>query len=144
MFSIVRLTDDDFYNKKVHEGDSGIDVFFTEDQIIYSQTFSTIIKLGIKCALTVGNESSSYLLMPRSSISKTPLRMSNSFGLIDAGYRGELMVKVDNLSEDDFEVKKGTSLFQLVGPTFKQCKFQLVDSLDNTTRGEGGFGSTGI
>lgn len=130
-----------YQNLSTHEGDSGIDVFFAEDQIIEGGSLASTIKLGIRCSLDL-NGPSSYMLMPRSSISKTPLRMSNSFGLIDSGYRGELMIKVDNLAET-FIIKKGTSLFQLVAPHFQQCRIQLVSELSETDRGEGCFGSTG-
>ncbi|SCO72758.1 deoxyuridine 5'-triphosphate nucleotidohydrolase, putative [Plasmodium vivax] len=84
----------------------------------------------------------SYLLFPRSSISKTPLRLANSIGLIDAGYRGELIAALDNTSEEEYLIKKNDKLVQLVSFTGEPLSFELVDELDETSRGEGGFGST--
>jgi len=81
--------------------------------------------------------------MPRSSISKTPLRLSNSIALIDAGYRGEIMAAVDNIKDDIFYIKKGQRLFQLVSMDGSPINLELVNELTQTTRGEGGFGSTG-
>lgn len=86
-----------------------------------------------------------YLIFPRSSMgAKTPLRLANSIGLIDADYRGNLKLCLDNLSDKPFVVEQGMRLVQLVQFTGRPFKtFQLVDSLNETERGEGGFGSTG-
>ena len=81
--------------------------------------------------------------MPRSSISKTPLRQCNSIGLIDAGYRGEIMAAVDNIKDKPFTLETGQRLFQLVAMDGSPIHFELVDELTETDRGEGGFGSTG-
>ena len=82
--------------------------------------------------------------MPRSSIPKTPLRLSNSIGLIDAGYRGELQAPLDNISDENYLVKAGTRLFQIVNPDLSTfSSINIVDKLSETDRGEGGFGSTG-
>jgi dUTP pyrophosphatase len=84
----------------------------------------------------------SYYLYPRSSISKTPLRMSNSIGIIDAGYRGNIIAKVDNISNKDYEIKKDTRLFQICDPCLDNIQIKIVDNLSETTRGNAGFGST--
>ena len=76
-------------------------------------------------------------------ISKTPLRLSNSIGLIDGGYRGEIMASCDNIKDFIFDIKKGDRLFQLVATDNSPISYQLVDGLSNTSRGSGGFGSTG-
>ncbi len=122
-----------------HDGDAGIDLFVTEDQIIEAGETARI-HLGICCENT---ENKPYLLMPRSSIAKTPLRLCNSIGLIDGGYRGEIMAAVDNIKDEDYKIEKGQRLFQLVAMDGSPIKFELVDKLTDTTRGEGGFGSTG-
>ena len=88
-------------------------------------------------------DNKAYYLFPRSSISKTPLRLSNSIGLIDAGYRGELIGMVDNIYDKDFQVKRGERYFQLVAVDSSPVEFELVDELSVSSRGEGGFGSTG-
>jgi dUTP pyrophosphatase len=86
----------------------------------------------------------SYYLYPRSSMgAKTPLRLSNSVGIIDAGYRGNLIGIVDNLSSSDFVIEPNTRLFQICSPVLAPTTFQLVNSLSDTSRGGGGLGSTG-
>jgi len=84
----------------------------------------------------------SYYLYPRSSISKTPLRMSNSTGIIDAGYRGNIIAKLDNISNEEYKIEKGTRLFQICSPSLDEIELKVVDKLSITTRGTGGFGST--
>ena len=81
--------------------------------------------------------------MPRSSISKTPIRLCNSVGLIDAGYRGEIMAAVDNIKQEDYTISAGQRLFQIVAMDGSPLSFELVDELSTTSRGAGGFGSTG-
>ncbi len=122
-----------------HDGDAGLDLFVINEQTI-SGGESTLIHLEIACETEEGRP---YLLMPRSSIAKTPLRLSNSIGLIDGGYRGEIMAAVDNIKEDAYTVEPGQRLFQLVSMDGSPIHFELVESLSDTTRGEGGFGSTG-
>lgn len=122
-----------------HDGDAGIDLFVIKDQTIESGE-TAVIHLGIACENV---DLKPYLLMPRSSIAKTPLRLCNSVGLIDAGYRGEIMAAVDHIKDVAYSVKKGQRLFQLVAMDGSPIQFKLVAELTETTRGEGGFGSTG-
>ena len=122
-----------------HEGDAGLDLFIIEKQLIKPGETSRI-KLGISCE---NMDQKPYLLMPRSSISKTPLRLCNAIGLIDAGYRGEIMAAVDNIKQKSYQVEKGQRLFQLVSMDGGPIYFELVDVLSSSERGEGGFGSTG-
>jgi dUTP pyrophosphatase len=134
-----------FYKEhtSAYEGDSGIDLFFPETVSIPSSYTSTIIGLDISCRMLDedGNEVS-YWLLPRSSIAKTTLRMSNSVGLIDASYRGEIKVPVDNLGPDK-EIMHGDRLFQIAAPNLAQVRVKLVAHLDDTERGSQGFGSSG-
>jgi dUTP pyrophosphatase len=127
-----------------NEGDSGLDLFFTESiTILPHQT--KLINLHIKCEAmdeTNNEVSQSYYLYPRSSISKTPLRMANSVGIIDAGYRGNILVAVDNISDTSYTVHEGDRLFQICSPTLRPIHYELVNVLSETERGSGGFGST--
>jgi dUTP pyrophosphatase len=122
-----------------HAGDAGLDLFIMEDLIIPAGATSPL-KLQISCETDTGQP---YYLIPRSSISKTPLRMSNSIGLIDGGYRGEIIAMVDNIKTADYTVSAGDRLFQLVAMDGAPITFELVEELSETTRGSGGFGSTG-
>ena len=126
-------------HKHFHEGDAGLDLYILEDQIIKAGDTAKI-KLGISCENTDGK---GYFLFPRSSISKTPLRLANSIGLIDGGYRGEIMAVCDNIKDKDYSVLKGERLFQLVSSDLSKVKFEIVNALSKTTRGSGAFGSTG-
>ena len=122
-----------------HDGDAGLDLYVLED-INFNPGETKAIKLGISCEPEDGK---AYYLFPRSSISKTPLRMANSIGLIDGGYRGEIMAMCDNIKTECHTVKKGQRLFQLVATDSSPITYELVESLEMTTRGTGGFGSTG-
>ena len=137
------------YNK----GDSGLDLFVPEDiEVKCGET--VFVDLQIKCELLdKENKNISYYLYPRSSISKTPLILANSVGIIDAGYRGNIKAAVkyipsfDDIRYNDrptYTIKKGTRLFQLCSPDLKELKFKLTNTLSETSRGEGGFGSTGL
>ncbi len=127
-----------------NEGDSGLDLFFTEDINLNPNEFGRCVSFKIKTAMTDENGNYlSYYLYPRSSISKTPIRMANSVGIIDSGYRGELMVCLDNHSSDSYIIKKNTRLFQICSPDLKPFNLELVSELNDTDRGDGGFGSTG-
>ena len=122
-----------------HDGDAGLDLFVINEQTI-SAGKTTLIHLQIACENT---ENRPYLVMSRSSIGKTPLRLANAVGLIDAGYRGEIMAVVDNIKTEDYTVEPGQRLFQLVAMDGSPIHFELVEELSDTTRGGGGFGSTG-
>ena len=122
-----------------HDGDAGLDLFVIHKQII-DPGETAKIHLQIACE---SEEYLPYLLMPRSSISKTPLRLSNSIGLIDPGYRGEIIAVVDNIKLEPFTAKPKQRLFQLVAMNGSPIHFSLVDQLSDTSRGTGGFGSTG-
>ena len=85
-----------------------------------------------------------YYVYPRSSIYKTPLRLANCTGIIDAGYRGELMAVFDNISDEGYELKPYTRLLQACSPDLSPFSVVIVNKdFDTTTRGEGGLGSTG-
>jgi len=141
-----------------HTEDSGLDIFCPEDVSVPAGE-STIVHLGIACEAYKNQEDKEngrncgYYLYPRSSISRTPMRLANSVGIIDAGYRGELMATVDNINpkknydgtiNEPFIIEKGKRLFQICAPDLLPFEhIELVDTLSSSSRGEGGFGSTG-
>ena len=133
-----------------HPGDSGFDLFTVEDINVEAGKISHIIDLQISCEAFHSKEEKdkgniSYYLYPRSSMgARTSLRLANSVGIIDAGYRGTLKAIVDNIdSENKVIISKGTRLFQLCSPTLEPITYEVVEQLSETTRGEGGLGSTG-
>lgn len=119
------------------EGDAGIDLIAA---YAYAQDFNQITYgTGIAVEIPEGHVG---LIFPRSSISKTGLRLSNSVGVIDSGYRGEIMVKFD-IIEGDKAYSLGDRICQLVILPYPQVVLNNVAELSTTDRGEGGFGSTG-
>lgn len=83
------------------------------------------------------------LLVPRSSMSKTPLRCANSVGVIDADYRGELSIVYENVSCKDYEVARGDRIAQLIIVPIAIVDVEEAQTLSETERGVGGYGSTG-
>lgn len=125
------------YNNAINNQDCGLDIPLPHDISIPACSQAFPIHLGIKTA-----SSSGYMLVPRSSISNVPIRLSNSIGIIDKNYRGELIAKVDNISKDWVNLEAGKCYFQIVSFDGTLPEMQLSNSLDETMRGEGGFGST--
>ena len=129
--------------------DSGFDIPLLAQNIDLSQKV-VCFSLGIKVAAMLGDSPAPCLLLPRSSIYKSPFRLCNSIGLIDAGYRGEVKAMVDNLDRKDetsLRAEAGNRLFQLCQHNFLPwTKIVITDDLPAATdsRGSGGFGSTGL
>lgn len=121
---------------RVNEGNCGLDIPCPMNLTVPPGVKGFKIHLGVKV-----QPEHHFWLVPRSSISKTPLRMSNSIGLIDVSFRGELIFVVDNISTRTFDVLKGTRLCQIVSMTGSNIMFDF-GSVNKTNRGSGGFGST--
>jgi dUTP pyrophosphatase len=135
-------------HKTIHIGDSGIDLFIPENYDNLEQNKTYFISHEIICWMTDNsNNLVSYYLYPRSSLSKTALRMANSVGIIDSGYRGHIISAIDTLPNRDnplYLINKHTRLFQICAPNLSQIKLVVEDEIEqNTTRGSDGFGSTG-
>lgn len=124
-----------------HDTDAAADLYAMEDTILQGNTKGNKIRTGVKIQLPEGWLA---MILPRSSIgAKTPLRLSNSVGLIDSGYRGELGVLYDNISDDPYEIKAGDRIAQLLVMPSYRFQAKVVDILTASDRGEGGFGSSG-
>lgn len=138
----MTLTADAQIPSYAHEEDAAADLYAAETVTLPAHSLSNKIATGIKIALPEGWMA---IIVPRSSIgAKTGLRLSNSIGIIDNLYRGELGVLYDNISDSDYTINKGDRIAQLLIMHSYQFKPQVVDTLDETTRNEGGFGSTGV
>lgn len=130
--------------------DSGYDLFTPETTTINSGV-SSRISLQIKCALVYHTYKTEkpcgFYLYPRSSTgTKTPLRLANSVGIIDSGYRGEIQVAFDNISNRSYTAQVGSRLVQICSPTLEPFVVTVLDDeskLGETIRDSGGFGSTG-
>ena len=162
------------HNQKImndpHFFDAGFDLFLPNNMNFYMpgrmETNVNKVDFKVKCCAKVcmlDNENptnksyfSGFYTHPRSSLSKTPLRLANSTGIIDAGYRGNLIGMFDcfwsteasNLTSSDFCSAKFTRLLQICAPSLMPIFVEIVDSAEelgpNTSRGGGGIGSTGI
>lgn len=128
-----------YEKKKNYKGDVGFDLYITET-IIVAGNSTILIGLGIYCESV---DNLAYELRCRSSIYKTPIRLSNSVGTIDANYRGEIMAAIDNIRSEDYTINKGDRLFQLVYGDGRGIEPEYVDELTTTNRNSNGFGSTG-
>lgn len=126
-----------------HAGDAGIDLFIPRNNVVPANARGFVIDHEISCCMISQGAQCSYYLYPRSSLAKTPLRVANSVGIIDSGYRGSVMALVDNMSDQPFSLVEGTRLFQICSPFLSGLRLKLVDSLPDSTRGTGGIGSTG-
>jgi dUTP pyrophosphatase len=129
---------------------SGFDIFFLSDQSFYGID-SKMVDFGIKCKMqlfdTINNQSrpTGFYLYPRSSISKTPLTLANQVGIIDSGYRGNIIGAFRMLSTGTWTANRYDRLLQICAPNLEPFLVQIVDqnNFEETTRGSGGFGSTG-
>ncbi len=101
-----------------------------------------LIPTGLHIALPAGYEAQ---VRPRSGLAlKHGLTVLNSPGTVDADYRGEIGVVLINLSQDEFVVEDGERIAQLVIARHEQAEFEIAEVLDETERGEGGYGHTGV
>ena len=143
------------YKKRVNvEGDAGVDLYFPENVILPPHSLGTLVDFNIQTEMILDLDlpedvdmeipNISFILTPRSSIYKTPLRQSNSIGVIDSGYRGNLMVPIDNHSDEYYQIERGTRLFQVIEPGLRPIRIELVKTLSDTKRGTSGLGSTGV
>ena len=145
-----------------HEGDSGIDLYLP-DEISFLPGETKLVNLKVKCQMidNMTENLVSYYLYPRSSISKTPLSLANSVGIIDAGYRGDIMAALKyelttthlleinetgklDLVKNKFTLGAGTRIVQICSGDLSPVNIKLTSNLTETSRGSGGFGSTGI
>lgn len=101
-----------------------------------------LIGTGLHIALPEGFEAQ---IRPRSGLAlKHGITVLNSPGTVDADYRGEIKVLLINLSDTDFVINSGERIAQMVIARHEQAVFEAVDELDETERGEGGYGHTGV
>ncbi len=113
-----------------------------EEPITLKPMQRRIVPTGLFMALPVGFEAQ---VRPRSGLAaKKGITLLNTPGTIDADYRGEIGVILVNLSEEDFIINDGERIAQMVIARHERVDWQEVDSLDQTERGAGGFGSTGV
>lgn len=121
---------------------AGMDVRAAIDSpVVLKPLERALVPTGLRIALPAGFECQ---VRPRSGLAaRHGITVLNSPGTIDADYRGEIKVILVNLSAEEFTIEPGERIAQLVIARHETVEWKLVDTLDETSRGEGGFGSTG-
>ena len=135
-------------NKKVitpkykTDGSSGVDLSaFLDKEVVIKPNSSELIPTGLQVAIP---EELEIQIRPRSGLAaKESIGVLNSPGTIDSDYRGELKIILFNHGKEDFIINNGDRIAQMVLVPIVKMEFEEVDSLPNTVRGQGGFGSTG-
>ena len=130
--------------------DAGFDLF-SPLPFVFEGKLVNKVDFEIKCSANIvkkdGNSyPSGFYLYPRSSLSKTPLQLANSVGIIDSGYRGNIIGAFLNWSDETYIMDSYSRPVQITAPDLCPILVEMVDSVDelgSTERGEGGFGSTG-
>ena len=122
---------------------AGVDLRANIDEPVELKPLNrALIPTGLHIALPEGYEAQ---IRPRSGLAiKKGITCLNTPGTIDADYRGEVGVILINLSDETFIVNPGERIAQMIINKFEQAEFELVEELDETERGEGGFGHTGV
>lgn len=122
-----------------HPGDAGMDLYSVEDLVIGPGERRSV-PTGIAIALPDGYVS---LVWDKSGVSHK-FGVKTLGGVLDSGYRGEYLIGLVNLGQADFEIKKGQKIAQLLIQKVEHPEIEVVETLDETSRGTGGFGSTGV
>lgn len=138
---ILKLNEAAIIPRYSHPGDAGLDLFSIEDrEILPGET--ELINTGIAIALPLGTEAQ---IRPRSGLAlKHSITVLNSPGTIDAGYRGEIRIILINHGKKPFQVTSRMRIAQMVIAPIIKAKVTVVSVLDDTSRTDEGFGSTGL
>lgn len=121
-----------------HPGDAGLDLYAAHNAIVTGETM--LIPTGVAVAVPDGHVG---LVCPRSGLSKYGVTVANAPGVVDSGYRGEVMVRLTTTSKNPYRVHRGDRIAQLLIIPIARPEVNVVLDLDGTERGTGGFGSTG-
>lgn len=136
----VKLREGAHIPQKAHEDDAGFDLYASEDFLLKAHGFGCV-PTAISIELPHGTEAQ---VRPRSGLAaRHGVTVLNAPGTIDAGYRGEVKVILINHGDADFEITAGMRIAQLVISSVISAEFIEVSSLEDSDRGEGGFGSSG-
>ncbi len=138
---IKKLVENAIIPGYAHPGDAGLDLFSVEEKILQPGERG-LIGTGISLQLPEGTEAQ---VRPRSGLAiKNGITLLNSPGTIDCGYRGEVKVILINHGQEPFHVETGMKLAQMVIKPVLTVEVLQVEELTDTSRGSGGFGSTGV
>ncbi len=138
---IKRIKENAIMPMYAHEGDSGVDLFSTEDYVLKPGE-RVLVSTGLVMSIPKGYEGQ---VRPKSGLAlKNGISVCNTPGTVDSGYRGEIGVIAINLGKETFRIERGKKIAQMVFCKVEEAEFEDADELDDTKRGGGGFGSTGL
>ena len=124
-----------------HKGDSGVDLYAAENYLLKPME-RKLIATGIKIAIPYGYEAQ---IRPKSGLAlEHGISHANSIGTIDSSYRGEIKIPMINFSDKAYKIEKGKKIAQMIFTKVETAVFEEVEELEETTRNEQGFGSTGL
>ena len=124
-----------------HKGDAGVDLYAAEDYLLRPME-RKLIGTGIKIAIPYGYEAQ---VRPKSGLAlEHGISHANSIGTIDSSYRGEIKIPLINFSDNPYKIEKGKKIAQMIFAKVETAVFEEIDELEETTRNEKGFGSTGL
>lgn len=145
LFLVPTSNASEFYSSKpLSTENAGFDLF-VPTQVVFAPGEKKLVSMEVRAVIVEDGKLQNYWMVPRSSISKTGLVMLNSVGVIDKSYRGELMAFLWNTTDSPVTVEKGQRLVQIVARHMGDIVDSVVvDTLPESSRGDGGFGSTGV
>src|SRR3989338_5518307 len=124
-----------------HKGDAGVDLYAAEDTLLKPME-RKLVGTGLRLEIPYGYEGQ---VRPKSGLAiNHGISHANAVGTIDSSYRGEIKVPLINLSNKPYKVEKGKKIAQLIFAKVEEAVFEEVNELEETTRNENGFGSTGL
>jgi dUTP pyrophosphatase len=124
-----------------HEGDAGLDLYAAEETVLQPGE-RKLVSTGIRIALEKGFEAQ---VRPKSGLAVNQgITILNTPGTIDFQYRGLVKVILYNASQEAYKIEKGKKIAQMVVNKVESAQVEVVEELDETVRGDGGFGSTGL
>ncbi|KKL73067.1 hypothetical protein LCGC14_2078620 [marine sediment metagenome] len=138
----IRIRTDEGVNVPAYatDGSSGVDIEAGESVRIFSETWQKV-RTGLYFEIPEGFE---MQVRSRSGLASRGIIIMNQPGTLDSDYRGELILIVHNLQKESYKIDKGDRIAQGVFVAVERAQFTLVDALNDTSRGEGGLGSTGV
>jgi dUTP pyrophosphatase len=137
---VVRLTEDAYLPTRGKPGDAGLDLYASEEITLWTTGLPCTVRTGVKIAIPPGYVG---LVWDRSGLASR-YGIKTMAGVIDSSYRGEVMVVLKNLSAEIHRVNKGDRIAQLLIQEIALLNVEEVTSLEETERGDKGFGSTGL
>lgn len=149
----IKLDDGAFIPTRAHESDAGLDLYSLEEREILPRSAKKIDDYGRMAEVSIGEtfDTGVHIELERGQFGWVTGRSGLNFnhdvicpgGTIDQSYRGSIKVKLYNLGTEPYTVKKGDRIAQLIIESCAYPEIEIVDDLGNTSRGSGGFGSTG-